>query len=99
MDRKVPQLRRPDLSGRPSVLQETLAVGDLTAIRFLVAALTGWLNHAQKEVVARLGRGEPHPAGSAAWPATPPVIARILKAHGLSDDLYLIGAGGMPAHR
>ena len=54
MDRKVPQLRRPDLSGRPSVLQETLAVGDLTAIRFLVAALTGWLNHERKEIVADL---------------------------------------------
>jgi hypothetical protein len=29
-------------------------VVDLTAIRFLVEALTGWLNHEQKEVVAYL---------------------------------------------
>jgi putative transposase len=52
--RNVPQLRRPDLAGRGAVLRWTPAVVDLTAVRFLVAALTGWLHHEQKEVVAYL---------------------------------------------
>jgi hypothetical protein len=46
---------------------------DLTAIRFLVVALTGWPNHEQKEGGRSLsGRGEPQSAGSVAWPATAP---------------------------
>jgi hypothetical protein len=52
--RNVPRLRRPALAGRRAVPHSTLAVVNLTAVRFLVAALTGWLNDEQEEVVAYL---------------------------------------------